>query len=323
MPLTPEPKPASSLPMRAPLIVLLAALAATVGVILFWGVQQHRALLTEQVSAAAGRSDADATARALRSSERARLAAETTVQGLHEMNPQRLFTDGHVLASPEVVEKFNAAADADPLWGPFHRKLERRRILARYTILFAALKIAPAAAGPLEDLLVERAIISRRPARRQNGPGAAAESAGVPAETPASIDAKIVALVGKDVARQVREWNSAIYFYGNAPDGPVGQDAVSLLDAGYTPSTDQLVRLALIRHEVLTLRNDSRGGGGGVDPNTGLSPLDERLLAREAEVLSPEEVSVLRQWAIEEHKARAALEAVKAAYHIESDRPVR
>jgi len=44
------------------------------------------------------------------------------------------------------------------------------------------------------------------------------------------------------------------------------------------------------------------------------------LLDREGEVLSPEEISVLRDWAIMEHKARSALGMIKARYHIESER---
>jgi hypothetical protein len=41
---------------------------------------------------------------------------------------------------------------------------------------------------------------------------------------------------------------------------------------------------------------------------------------RDAEVLSPAEVTVLRNWAAEEHKARAALDALRTKYHIVQDR---
>ncbi len=306
--------------MRAPLASLVAALAVAFGVTLYWGVGQHKALARERASASGARNDLDDATRRLRSSERALLAAETSIQGLHAMDSQRLFTSGHTVASPETLEKFYAAADADPLWGPFHHKLERRRILARYTLLFTALKIPSGSLVPLEELLVERAITNRRAPHPQHGADGRLEGPQSSIQSSRILDAQIAKLVGDEAARLIREWSSAVYYYGNAPDGPVAQDAVTLMDAGFSLSTDQLVKLALIRHEVLVLHPEPSGGPGArsADPATGLTPVDERLLNREAEVLSAGEVSVLRDWTSEERKARMALERIKMAYHIES-----
>ena len=308
--------------MRAPLTSLVAALAVAFGVTLYWGVDQHQALVRERASASGARNDLDDVTHRLRSSERALLAAETSIQGLHAMDSQRLFTSGHTVASPETIEQFYAAADADPLWGPFHHKLERRRILARYTILFSALKIPSDSLVPLEELLVERAILNRRASHQQHGADGKLDGPQTSIQSSRILDAKIVKLVGDEAARLIREWSSAIYYYGNAPDGSVAQDAVTLMDAGFSLSTDQMVKLALIRHEVLVLHPEPLGdpGAKSVDPTTRLTPVDERLLDREREVLSAKEVSILRDWTSEERKARMALEKIKMTYHIESDR---
>lgn len=308
--------------MRAPLFILFAALMVALGIAVSWGVGQHRALMSERTDAATEHNAFDEMKRRLLASERALLAAETSVQGLHSLDAQRLFADGHIAASPETIELFNSAADADPLWGPFRRKLERRRTLARYTILFSALKIPSDSLAPLEELLVERAILSRRASHLSQYSGGKLTGGQTLIQSSSILDTQIAKLVGDEDARQIREWGSAIYYYGNAPDGSVAQDAVTLRDAGFSLSTDQLVKLALIRHEVLVLHSEPIGGPGrnSVDSTTELTQLDKRLLDREGEVLSPEEISVLRDWAIMEHKARSALGMIKARYHIESER---
>jgi hypothetical protein len=215
--------------------------------------------------------------------------------------------------------------DSDPVWGPFYRKLERRRIISRYNILLAALKVPHDKLAPLEDLLVERAISSRRVAhqiRNAGGKSSSPESIAAVSQATDDVDARIKMLVGADIAQSLKEWNSAVYLFGNAPDGTVAQDAVTLNDAGFELSSDQLVKLALIRHEVYVLNpgGASATSGDKVDSKAGLTGLEERLLKREAEVLSHEEIAVLRNWAIEAHQARSALEALRAKYHVESDR---
>ena len=306
--------------MRAPLASLIAALVLAFGVTVYWGIGQHQALVRERSRVSAAQNDLDSIAHRLRASERALLAAETSIQGLHAMDSQRLFTSDYAVASPETIGQFNAAADADPVWGPFHLRLERRRILARYTILFSALKIPADSLAPLEKLLVERAILRRRAPHSIRSSEANSDEAQAIGQSTSVVDAQIAKLVGSEAAQQVREWSSAIYYYGNAPDGSVMQDAVTLRDAGFTLSTDQLVKLALIRHEVLVLHSGSfLGSEGNITlSTTGLTQLDRMLLDREAEVLSPEEILVLRNWVIQEREARAALEKIKMMYHIES-----
>ena len=304
--------------MRGPLLCLCAVLAAGFGYALFWGYQQSRALETVRVGSAAQHRDADVLAERLRTSERARSAAEASALGLHEMNPQRLFTDGHAPATQQTVLEFNAAADADPVWGPFYRKLERRRVLARYAPLLDALQVPAGKRQALEGLLVDRAIAVHR-APHVAGPASAKPPAG---PSPASIDGQILQLVGADLARQIKEWNSAVYAYGNAPDGPAAQDAVTLKDAGISVTADQLVRLALLHHEVFVL-SPAGPGGNTVDPKTGVTPMEERMFERESTVLPPEAVAVLRAWSVEEHRARAALDLIKARFHIENGRVPR
>jgi hypothetical protein len=258
----------------------------------------------------------------LRTAERARNAAQASLQGQHDMNPRRIFPEGRSSADPAAVDRFNAALDSDPVWDPFYRKLERRRIISRYSILITALKIPHDKLVPLENLLVERAITHRRIAhqiRNAGGNSSSPESVAALGQATDDVDARIEKLVGGDATRSLKEWNSAVYLFGNAPDGTVAQDAVTLNDAGFELSSDQLVQLALIRHEVYVL-NTEVSSGDKVDAKTGLTPLEEKLLKHEAEVLSPEEIVVLRDWAIETHRARAALEALRAKYHIESDR---
>jgi hypothetical protein len=238
------------------------------------------------------------------------------------MNPRRIFPEGKPPADLATIDKFNAALDSDPVWGPFYRKLERRRIISRYNILLAALKIPHDKLAPLEDLLVERAISSRRinhQIRDAGGKSSSPESIAAVGHATEDVDARIKMLVGGDAAQSLKEWNSAVYLFGNAPDGAVAQDAVTLSDAGFELSSDQMVKLALIRHEVYVLNPEGAAGDKG-DPKAGLTGSEERLLKREAEVLSPDEIAVLRNWAIEAHQARLALEALRAKYHVESDR---
>lgn len=308
-------------PFRWPLAALLVALVAS----LFWGVQQRRELIRERRGAAADRQAfADLEGR-LTTAEKARLAAEASLQGQIELNIRRMFPESRSLPPSATIDKFNAAVDRDPVWAPFYRKLERRRILARYNILLNALKIPSGKLTRLEDLLVERAIASRYLVHQLREAGQKFNSPEVIAavgRTTEEFDAKIEKFIGRNAAQEVKEWNSAIYSYGNAPDGPVAQDAVILGEAGFELSTDQLVKLALIRYETYVLNPAARAGSGSgrIDPKTGLSRLEEQLFSRQAKVLSPAEIAVLRNWAIEEHQARAAVDAVRARFHIEADR---
>jgi hypothetical protein len=310
--------------MRALIIGLLAALTIALGAALFWGGRLHGQLARMNADAELSRAANGDLETRLTTSDRARMAAEASLEVQRSQNIRRMFSAGDPNGAPEDVDRFNAAVEADPVWGPFFQKLEWRRVMSRYSILLSALKIPPDKLATLQKLLVDRAIETRRISRRQR---VAANRPATPDFTgddhaTGDIDAKIETLIGSSAAQAIKEWNSAVYSYGIAPDGPVAQDAVTLNDAGFTVTNDQLVRLALIRYEVHTQNPEMQPGLGGppLDPKTGLTSQDEKLLAREAEVLSPDEITVLRNWSAAEHKARAALEALRVKYHIVSDR---
>jgi hypothetical protein len=308
--------------MRAAKASLIAALVVALGASLFWGVEQNRELARARLAAEADRQALAEIEGRLTTAVRARNAAEAGLRGQHEMNPRRILPEGRQDVDPATIDKFNAALDTDPVWAPFFEKLERRRIISRYNILLTALKIPHEKLVPLEDLLVERAITGRRITHKiRDGGGklSSPESIAAVGRATDDVDARIEKLVGSDAARSLKEWNSAVYLFGNAPDGTVAQDAVTLSDAGFELSSDQLVKLALIRHEVYVLDPEA-SSGEKIDAGTGLTRLEEKLLAREAEVLSAEEIAVLRNWAIEAHRARAAMEALRATYHVESNR---
>jgi hypothetical protein len=308
--------------MRALAPSLIAALIVSSGASLFWGVRQRRELARVRVEEATVQQALDDAEGRLKVAERARNAAEASLRSQHELNPRRIFPEGRPVADPATIDRFNAALDSDPIWDPFYRKLERRRIISRYNILITALKIPHDKLVPLEDLLVERAITGRRIAHQIRNAGrnsSSPESIAAVGRATDDVDARIEKLVGASVAKNLKEWNSAVYLFGNAPDGTVAQDAVTLNDAGFELSSDQLVKLALIRHEV-SVSTPEVPLGDKVDAKAGLTALEERLLKREAEVLSPEEIAVLRDWAVETHRARAVLEALRAKYHMESDR---
>jgi hypothetical protein len=311
--------------MRPPTSLFIAVLIVCLAASLVWGAQLSRTLAHERLGAAAlQRTLADDVGK-LRTAERAHDAAEASLHIQHDMNPRRIFPEGRSIADPAAIDKFNAALDGDPVWAPFYRKLERRRIISRYSILITALKVPHEQLVPLEDLLVERAITSRRIAhqiRNAGGNSSSPESIAAVGQATDDVDARINKLVGGDVAKSLKEWNSAVYLFGNAPDGTVAQDAVTLKDAGFELSSDQLVKLALIRHEVYVLDREVSAASSGDkdDAKGGLTVLEDKLLKREAEVLSPAEIAVLRDWAIEARHARAILEVLRAKYHIESDR---
>jgi len=314
--------------MREPLRWLFAALLVAFAISVFCGVRQRRELIRERQEAATeSRAVADLEDR-LAVVEKARVAAEAGLQGPGELNIRRVFPEHGPVPSPGTIDQFNAAVDRDPVWAPFYRSLERRRILSRYNILLPALEIPPEKLAPLEELLVERAIATRYLAHHLRETGQRFNSPEVIAAVARAtddVDLKIERLTGDAIARKLNEWNGAIYTYGNAPDGPAAQDAVTLDEAGFNVSTGQLVKLALIRYEVFVLNPEARSGSGAsrIDPKTGLTGLEKELLAREAEILTPEEIAVLRDWTIEEHRARAALDAIRARFHIETDRTPR
>jgi hypothetical protein len=188
--------------------------------------------------------------------------------------------------------------------------------------LLAALRIPQEKLVPLEDLLVDRAITTRRithQIRNAGGKLSSSDSIAAVGRATDDVDSRIERLVGSEDAQKLKEWNSAVYMFGNAPDGAVAQDAVTLSDAGFELSSDQLVKLALIREEVYVL-NPETSTSGKIDSKAGLTAPEEKLLKRETEVLSPEEIVVLRDWEIGAHHARAALEVLRAKYHIEPDR---
>jgi hypothetical protein len=311
--------------MRDPFRWLLAALSVSLAASLFWGVQLRRQLAHERLGAASDHQLLSEQENRLRAAERARNAAEAVLQGGTGSGIRRMFPAGGPLPSADAINKFNAAMDGDPVWAPFFRKLERRRILSRYNILLSALPVPQGKRAALEDLLVERAIASRRVVHEQRVAGRkfdSPEAIAAVAGATDGLDAKINDLVGADIAGKLREWNTAIYSYGNAPDGPVAQDAVTLSDAGFEVTSDQLVKLALIRYEVYVLNPGPRPASAAeaVDPATGLTAQETRLLEREAEVLSKDEVAVLRNWSIEEHRARRAADAIRSTFHMEGER---
>jgi len=298
------------------LAMLLAAFVAS----LAWGILLHReAVRLRAVTSGEAVEVAELRAR-LAAADNARLAAEGRLFLQANGNLRHMNNDVRSTDSPETVDKFNSAVDSDPIWAPFYRKLEKRRILSRYDILFSALSIPPEKAATLVDLMVDRSISGRKTAHMLRAAGQkldSPESVGAVGKATEEIDQKIVQLVGADTAEKLKEWRSAIYSYGNAPDGPVAQDAVTLRDAGFTVKPEQLVRLALIRYEVYALIPD-KNTSPKVDAETGLTSAERRLFARDAEVLSAEEVAVLRNWAIESHKARAAVEGIRRQFHLES-----
>lgn len=308
--------------MRVIWPLLVGALTVVLGASLFWGVRQSQGLSRARLEEAADQQTLIAMEGKLKTAERARNAAEASLHGQHELNPRRIFPESQPIADPATIDKFNAALDDDPVWLPFFRKLERRRIISRYNILLAALRIPQEKLVPLEDLLVDRAITTRRithQIRNAGGKLSSSDSIAAVGRATDDVDSRIERLVGSEDAQKLKEWNSAVYMFGNAPDGAVAQDAVTLSDAGFELSSDQLVKLALIREEVYVL-NPETSTSGKIDSKAGLTAPEEKLLKRETEVLSPEEIVVLRDWEIGAHHARAALEVLRAKYHIEPDR---
>jgi hypothetical protein len=301
------------------------ALAIALGASLFWGEELHRKLDREQASAAVGRQAiADLEGR-LEAAKTARLAAEARLRDQIALNISRMFPESRSVSASPRVDRFNAATDRDPQWAPFYRRLQRRRVLAQFGILLTALKVPADKIGPLEDLLVDRAMATRILVHKLREQGRDFKSAEVTTAVGGAtdeIDGRIEKLVGSDNARKLREWNSAVYYYGNVPNGRVAQDAVTLREAGFEVDADQMVRLALIRYEVYALNPEAASGSrrDPVDPGTGLTTLESQLFARQAEVLTPAEIAVLRDWAVKEHRARTALDALRAAYHLEPGR---
>jgi hypothetical protein len=212
------------------------------------------------------------------------------------------------------VGRLNAAVDHNTIWNAYYRKMRRRMVLRNYAPLLAQLNLPPAKLGALKDLLTERAVCDRFARDRIVQEGYKANSAEVHKEmlrSSEAIEKSIRGLVGAQTTDTLLKWAGAVSYY----NGIVADDATMLEDAGFKLSADDRIKLALIQYESnsahSTERKESAGMPNRVDTEAKLTSTEEALFDREAKVLSPMEISILRDWAVETHRARVVYDTLR------------
>ncbi len=169
--------------------------------------------------------------------------------------------------------------------------------------------------------MVERAICRKLAADRVRELGhmfGSPEVVVAMAQAKDEVESKIEKLLGKDAAEKLREWEVAAYNFSGHWDGRVGEYALTLGDSGFNLNNAQLVKLAFLQHEVYSRELNpaarSEDAANKPNPETGLTQPDEQLFAREAEILSPSEIAILRDWKLEEYRAKIALERLRSSF---------
>ena len=185
----------------------------------------------------------------------------------------------------------------------------RRNILRQYGDALAALNLPPEQLAKMRDLLVERELST-------NDAQQAAEAAGLQRGTAAwrdamqqatdSVEQEMTAVLGTDshpVFQKLQ--NESGYLsqvqYTYAPD---------FADAGAPLNADQSRALAEV---MATARNPGGAvpaqmrGFNQADPDTGLSPYDNQLLAAAAQILSPAQLQVLKTEQIQNNHQQSAI----------------
>ena len=295
---------------------LIVALVATV----LWELRQRQDFVQGRGEVEAARETMAQLQDRLSAAEKGREQAELKLSNQINLNVRRILPGIHP-GGDSFDDKFNAVADRDPMWGPYYRKLWRRMTLPKYEVLFPFLNLPAEKLPPLRDLLVERAICQKLAADHLRELGhkfGSPEVVTAMAQAKDDVEKRIENLVGQDAAEKLNEWEVAAYNFSGHWDGHVGQDAVTLSDAGFHLDKAQLVKLALIQNEVynreLNPAAGSEDAANKTDPSTGLTQLDEQLFARESEVLPSSEIAVLRDWKLEEYRAKKALDRLRSSF---------
>jgi hypothetical protein len=193
------------------------------------------------------------------------------------------------------------AADIDPAYAELRRRNQRRIIQERYGDLFVRLNLPGEQLEQLKRLLLEL----DRPTRPDSGGASGSAShAGLQPRTQAEVHHDIYTLLGYDGYQAFDRYTRELLSVRPL----VRQFAHDAADSGHPLSAEQREELARTMFDVLDTQTNPLAVQPGADvpnPSTGLSPLDDLILSRAGEVLSGEQLVLLRQFRIDERQALA------------------
>ncbi len=188
-------------------------------------------------------------------------------------------------------------------------KIQRKQILARFSADIAELHLPPEKVGQVGNLLVEAILASRDAAQAAIKlglePGSSEYDAAIAGATAPTTD-ELRATLGdagmEQLADAVRTTDE-LALSGNAMDSICLNDGLYLNEAGVPLSVEQAAALAKIEGEFaslpwLPLANNAEVSAMAdepPDPHTGLRAIDQAILKRAAQVLSPQQVEALKQ----------------------------
>lgn len=192
---------------------------------------------------------------------------------------------------------------ADPAAAEHRHRQQRRMIQERYGDLFNRLNLSPVALEELKRLLLE---LESPPSTRDVGVAGATDAGeSTSRRTFAETHDQIYNLLGYEgytaFERYTRELTSSRPM--------VRRFAADAADAGYPLSAVQRTALSQAIFEVTDPQisvDAITAGANNPDPATGLTPLDQKILTRAADILSSPQVELLRAFRVRERAGLAA-----------------
>jgi hypothetical protein len=194
----------------------------------------------------------------------------------------------------------------DPAYSALWRRMQLRRINRQYGDVLATLNLSADQLANLKNLMIDReeALLDARDASK-NLPAAESRAAIFQAED--EVNKEIDALVGPGVMSQFAS-TAEVYAIGRTIQSQEGMDFTA---AGLPLSAEQVSALAdiyanfQIPERLKGTPDFDKLVGAPADPVTGLTPLNQALLAQAAQVLSPAQLPILRQSLIDENLQQA------------------
>lgn len=244
-------------------------------------------------------------------------AHERTLRVAHEKVAQ-LNRELEVARAAAGLESARDRASENPDLVAFQQRQLRRVMQERYGDLFERLNLPPEKLERFKQLLVEQASTrsSLRPAASEaaNADSPPPDGASAPApRTPADIETEMRALLGDAEFEIYQDFGREL----TRVRPEVSRFASDAADAGHPLTTVQRTAISRLIFEATDPRLNPEAeaaGAGDPDPSTGLAPVDELILTRATEVLSPAQLEVLRNFRIHEREGLAAWRrAIEAA----------
>lgn len=201
---------------------------------------------------------------------------------------------------------------------------ERQRMILRmYGEAIAGLNLSPEKLAQLRKLLVDRN-------ESQQDAAEAARAAGIQPGSPAygqamrqayaDVQQQIVALIGTDGVAAL-EQGQQLQMYRNQVENTYAPD---LLEAGLGLTAEQQSGLAQALQSINAPSNPGfrTPGYRQADAETGLSPADQDVLAKAAEILSPAQVDIIKADLADQNQRNAVMQSYFQAARAKSGAPV-